>query len=1489
MQVNGVPNKYEIYQDYYFEVNGEEISYTEALNLFYQMSSDERSEFEQYYKDETGYEIIDANGYSFGENASEKNNINKANIMTKYNIEAYAKKNGLVLDPVWSQYSAEEILQMVDNGVNIPQEIVDIAQAIQQQTATNYETTGENEENNTEETTEKEPFLELIPKAEEKIEKCNETNDKIDAEIEKIIPEQEKQERTLTEKLKQQRNTLDEYADNVREWTKLQDKMNSGEALTESENNRYSELSEILGSKKNNDDGFEIDKTEIADSLNQINILAVIGKELAEETIEIGDTLADYTSQSNYKTTKQSTTQQIGLLKSIIAMAQGKTLANEANKTGNDTKEYAEQTTTSINNIASSLDIEDRISKIEGEPENNQDEGTETEADSSISTGEAKDENSGEKTEENSEEKLKTFITDSYVMRLIDEGQLINADLQKQIEIALGQIKTGVKDTKMASIADKNVTKIVDKFWEEEEKRQQEIEQKQKENEEAENELKKLTGKSSEEIDKEIIKNNNRKSNNENEPDYDEETKEKIKKQKEIIVNNNEDIKDIKSDSIRGREEVQQNTSREKSAIDKALPVENNALKINSTYQEKDLPEHNERMDFINSAGTRLMSIGTGEVLLGGKQIQIGQALLASIFTWQQGIALIALGTLTIVKGTTSIGIGAKACKVSDDESLIEQAEESTDAAGSSINSALSGLNTVNEKIVEVTKEFTGENSQDTNTNESSSSEPSEQSSTESTATAAEQTTSETPVSEADEPISAEQTTAQETKNTSIETSETENITTRNAENTEETSAETTAQKTENIVAKPEVKNIKDNYRETISQKPNTKETDEEQDTKKTLNSIPSTTNTSTSSEKKDDEMTTDDAQESVDDTNTSAKDDSKESEQLKKETDKTTKELEKETKQLDKLMKKDQKELVKMTKESTDAAKKQEEILTEFEALVAENEQLIAEDENKQNTQSLTRTAAPQSSDENNGIQQGILGSSQMTATGGQQDSNEDKIANNDARINELGVSFQTYGKKIERNRTKFVRIQKTTKTRQKKFNKKTDLIEEKNKEAEKKELDKQKKLQKQLGAVGIAENVFQITLSTGLILSLNPFTAAAGQVMVNIGTYGVLSCGVTKATINIAHGNLTAGLMSLGQCAISLATSATGVGAAAGGVLGTVSSGLNIVASSAELVNNVRAVQGKEASGVFSKIATVAGVASSITSSAATLSNLAKSGASTFGKTMQIAGITGSALSSASQLMTEFGAEGNAANILGMIGGAASTIAALGMIADKKFGNASEKNKENQEKTESVKNKNEQVNENGSESKSLTDMSDKELKQVSEQTTEQSMKDEKYTTTTISGENETIQGEAVGQAADESNGIHTATISNTGNEALNQKLQPSSNSLQDAIKGMGVDKLSADAQVKMNELSGQIKQQQQQQIESQISKNNKKETWSNVINAVSGVASTAGSFFSNSGEQEQQQKKKAPAGRLTKRTKEIMKKNQKRIAALANKGYNI
>ena len=110
MQINGVPNKYEIFQNFYFDVNGVRITYAEALRLFSQMDDDTKGEFEEYYKDETGYEIISPSGYNL---ESEKCSGNKKSFINiKYTLDAYAKKNGLVLDPQWAVYSAEEIISI---------------------------------------------------------------------------------------------------------------------------------------------------------------------------------------------------------------------------------------------------------------------------------------------------------------------------------------------------------------------------------------------------------------------------------------------------------------------------------------------------------------------------------------------------------------------------------------------------------------------------------------------------------------------------------------------------------------------------------------------------------------------------------------------------------------------------------------------------------------------------------------------------------------------------------------------------------------------------------------------------------------------------------------------------------------------------------------------------------------------------------------------------------------------------------------------------------------------------------------------------------------------------------------------------------------------------------------------------------------------------------------------------------------------------------
>ena len=240
---------------------------------------------------------------------------------------------------------------------------------------------------------------------------------------------------------------MEEYEQQLREWRTLQDKVNNGEALTDTEAKRYAEITGMLEDKNTNTDDFQIDKNEIAKSLNQINILALLGDKLAEETIEIGDTLADYTSKANYKTTKQAATQEIGIIRSIIAMANGKTLAKEANKIGNDTKDYSEETTNSVNDIASILGVENTI--ITDTPKEQQQTSpdiksaeesvdatkTNAEAQENIpATNEEQDQTkAAEQTNDTQQEDF--IITDDNINTLIEEANSINSDLAQQLSL----------------------------------------------------------------------------------------------------------------------------------------------------------------------------------------------------------------------------------------------------------------------------------------------------------------------------------------------------------------------------------------------------------------------------------------------------------------------------------------------------------------------------------------------------------------------------------------------------------------------------------------------------------------------------------------------------------------------------------------------------------------------------------------------------------------------------------------------------------------------------------------------------------------------------------------------------------------------------------------------------------------------------------------------------------------------------------------------
>lgn len=1496
MQVESQPNKYKIFQDYYFCVNGEMISYSEALRLFASLDDDARLDFEQFYKDETGYEIISSNGYGLdsapelkvdenGElivkstkTSSKKKSVKtkdgdkivwtkakktvntyettssaskKAALDIKYSIEAFAKKTGKILDPQWSGYSAEEIIQMFNDGVNIPQDIVDLANTILQTTSANVEGTDENPDG-AEETTEKEPYLALIPKAKKKIEKCNDTNEKISDKIDDLLPEKQKQEKNLKNKMKEQKDSLREFESQLKEWRRLQDKVNHGEALSDSEAKKYAQITGMLEDKNNKDD-IKFDKKEITRALNDLNIWAILGEKLADETIEIGDTLADYTSQMNYKVTAKTVSMSVGSFGAIIAMIQGKNLAKEANKIGHDTKEYASDTTNSVGDIASALGVENSIVSKDELQDHNIDELFENKSGKAEDILKNQEGNSPENTDETKTPETTAeedfVVNDKNVTELIKEGGHTHSDMASQTIRALRNTIDAKNDKKFSKYAKYKITRIIKQYKSEEEKREDEIAKLEQENKEAKEKLEKLTGKSGDELDKEINSTSDKKEEDDNNSALSESDKKEVENLKASVQSNNQRIAELRADAESSVAEFKNKTVKEKTRISSAVPKENNELEANKEYKEKIIPKAKEDLNFTDNSGETLAKMGKYRIIVGMEQIALMQ--------FKKGLKNVA-------KGTISAGIGLGAMIVGSLPTP-KLADKATTSAIKNETSAIEGLNQADAMISSVTGEETTQSAY--NSNKQEAQDDTAGNAEEGAKDTGDGTTSTSPAPE------AQTTSAPEAQTAPAQAP------------MQQAPAEAPAQPQTNT----STTTIEDTAKTTQTVSNGKKMTPEEKEENKGLKSASDATSSSSSSKnsKKKEAMTTDKAGDTVKKAEKTAKDDAKDSEKVKKDTDKTTKQLEKETKRLTKQLKKDEKEIIKMTKESEKAAKKQEEMVVEFEALVAENEQLTAEEANQ--SQQAPAQPAPQ--------QQGAvdMGSASAVIVGAQpqQSANQAKIQNNDARLTQISAEFTVNGRVITRNSAKIKRLQKTTKATQKKVTKKTKVINQKNKEAEKKEIAKQKRLAKQLAAVGIAENVFSITLATGTILAAIPWSHAVGVVMINIGTKGVLYCGTTKAIINFANGNVTAGLMAIGQSVLTAAMSTTGVGGAASNVLTQVSAGLNVVASSADLVNNVRAVQGKEASGVFSKISAIAGTASAITSAASTLSNLGQT-ASTFGKVAKVGSVVGSALSSTSQLMSSFGGDSKTASLLGAIGGAISMAASVGMLVDSKMSQAKAKNQENKDAqaTEAVKEtseaspeqqkqeaeKQQAQKEIQQEEQKIQAESDKKVAEAKEtQKQEQANRDEKPSL------KESKEAKMAQKEEAKNSGLNSAEQKNmTENGASKEYANVSDAELAEQIefaKETGDDALA-------DKLNAEMSKRGDYKEKMAVIKQNKAETFSKIKDAVgSATNAVAGVMGMGNNGNDQQKKKDRPVGKLTKRSKEIIKKNKKRIAALAKK----
>ena len=284
--------------------------------------------------------------------------------------------------------------------------------------------------------------------------------------------------------------------------------------------------------------------------------------------------------------------------------------------------------------------------------------------------------------------------------------------------------------------------------------------------------------------------------------------------------------------------------------------------------------------------------------------------------------------------------------------------------------------------------------------------------------------------------------------------------------------------------------------------------------------------------------------------------------------------------------------------------------------------------------------------------------------------------------------------------------------------------------------------------------------------------------------------------------------------------------------------------MSNSAEMVNNVRAVQGKEANGVLSKISTISGVASSVVGAAASLGSLSKT-ASTLTKIGKIASTVGTAVSSTSQLMTEFGGQSKAANILGMVGGAISMASAVVSIAGTKKDQANAKaadQKEEQKKQEAQSTKQEEQNKQETKKELTKKIKEQENKIKQEQAKETSSEVPKY----LAAPTEDTQ------------------------------YQPDTEidfSKPDAYSQLPTKNEETPSYLDMSKF--------QPTTASTDTKTNKSDLFNTITQGIGAATSVASAFLQNGQNGgNQQQKKQAPAAHLDKRTKNIMKKVRKQRA---------
>ncbi len=268
---------------------------------------------------------------------------------------AYSKNTNKcpIKDSQWAGYSYEEIIQMENSGVKIPQDVLLWAHAQQESDVTAYEvisTTSANDDNSsTEELVGDFDLNSLQTKAKQSVMKATEAEKNTQSVTEEYNKNKDRALEIKNENNNSYQKSMNEISNLTNEWKKLDKKAKSGQ-LSETEQSRYQELSKMLGNKSSSSlKEIEVNSKELDNLLSSMDLFetkATENETIADDAIQAGKDLSNLNKNYHEMQQTHSTSgvvySNMGLLSDVLYGITGSSIEKIAIETGKDLTETSD-------------------------------------------------------------------------------------------------------------------------------------------------------------------------------------------------------------------------------------------------------------------------------------------------------------------------------------------------------------------------------------------------------------------------------------------------------------------------------------------------------------------------------------------------------------------------------------------------------------------------------------------------------------------------------------------------------------------------------------------------------------------------------------------------------------------------------------------------------------------------------------------------------------------------------------------------------------------------------------------------------------------------------------------------------------------------------------------------------------------------------------------------------------------------------------------